>query len=285
MFETSLVSEVGPLLGTLRADPLLFYSLLAALLLFGSALAAGWARHDLVAVFAPAALLRVGLGVTAAVGLLVLQHGVVGGLEHLTPLLSPLGITPLAATPDGWPLGGVSRLPLYVIALGYGPSAGLLAAGLYAAFGGLGVEALLLGLELTVVGWLAIFPSPRRHRLAGPFNVLLGFSLVAASAGIAWISWRDGAFSSLAFWAQYQAQLGGVLLCALLLGLLPARFYRVVLVASPIAPDVDDRADDRAGDVYEALDNRTRLKQRARGLEPRDTKPRDQTETAPSGDD
>lgn len=273
MFETSLVSEVVPLLGALRADPLLFYSLLAALLLFGSALAAGWARRDVLAVFAPAALLRIGLGVTAAVGLLALQHGVVGGLE---PLMASLGITPLSATPGSWPLGGVSRLPLYVIALGYGPSAGLIAAGLYAAFGGLGIEALLLGLELTVVGWLAIFPSPRRHRLAGPFNVLLGFSLVAASAGIAWVVWRDGAFSSLALWAQYQGQLGGVLICALLLGLLPARFYRTVLTASPIAPDRDDRA----GDVYEPLDNRTRLRARARGLEPRD-----RAERVPSGDD
>lgn len=254
------MSEIEAILGVLRADPLLFYSLVAAVFLALAALVAGLKRGDLVVVFRSAVLLRIGLGVTLAVGLLALRQIVTAGVVTL-------GILDLASLAAGdWPLGGVSRLPLYVIALGYGPSAGLLAAGLFAAFGGLGVDEAFLALELSVVGWLAIFPSPRRYRFAGPLNVLLAFSLVTATAGVAWLAWQPYPFSAFALWQQVQGQLGGLMLSVLLLALVPPSFYRRVLVNSPIAPTGEVR--DAIVTKHQTKDEaRARLKDRARSAE------------------
>src|SRR5690606_38990748 len=86
-------------------------------------------------------------------------------------------------------LAGLHRLPLYVVALAYGPSAGLLAAGLFSAFASStllpGLDEAVLALELVVLGWLAIYPSPRSTRWAGPLNAALAYLLAWGTAGIA----------------------------------------------------------------------------------------------------
>lgn len=203
----------------LSRDPVLLYSLLATLFLALVSLASGLVRLDVLALGRPGVLLRVAVAV--ALGALI------------TVLAQPLG--------EGWPLGGLGRLPLYVTALAYGPAAGLVSAALFAAFesqGGLpDASQGVLALELLLLGWLAIYPSPRQHRWAGPVDVVLAFALAWATAGVALLQWQTGEVALAPLWAAASTTAGGALLSAALLLLFGPATYRLLFPRSPIAPD------------------------------------------------
>jgi hypothetical protein len=215
-------------------DPILGYSLLAALFLVAVSLASGWVRLDFLAVLRPLGLLHVVLAVLVAVLLLV-------AVQALRPALAASDaewLRQLAASAY-WPAHGLSRLPLYLLALGYGPTAGLLAAGLFAAFGAQGMphwQEAVLGLELVLIGWLAIYPSPFRHRWAGPFNALVGYALAWLTAGVALLQLERGSVTLTNFVAQQQPMIAGALLSVLLLFALGPTSYRTLFRLSRITP-------------------------------------------------
>lgn len=211
--------EPTALFDLLSRDPILVYSLLAALFLALVSLSSGLVRLDLLALRRPEVLLHVGLAVALGVGLTVLAR--------------PAG--------EGWPVGGLGRLPLYVVTLAYGPSVGLLSAALFAAFEAReGVAAwpeAVLGLELLLLGWLAIYPSPRQHRWAGPLDAVLAYGLAWATAGVALLQWRTGEVLPATLWAEVSTTAGGALAAALLLALLGPPAYRWLFPHSHIAPE------------------------------------------------
>lgn len=205
-------------LALLSRDPFLFYTLAAALLLLSISLLQGWLKGDLLAILAAQGLFHLTLAVLAAFVLTLAQRA--------------LGLGALALLP---------RLPLYLIALAYGPSAGAAAALLYAAFGSdgaLGYPELLLLLELSVIGWLAIAPSPFHHRWAGPLNVAVGYALTWATAGAAYLDHLTGQGLNWRLHAAHHSGLGwGLALClAALLLISPAR-YRRQFADSRLHPD------------------------------------------------
>ena len=203
-------------------DPFFLYTLAAALFLALVALSSGWRRGDVLALAKPEGLFHVALAVTLGVGLTALS----GRAD--------------AFLPDGFSLAGLNLLPLYVVVLAYGPSAGLLAAALFAAFATSGAvpgwpEA-LLALELATLGWLAVAPSPRRFRWAGSVNVLCAYALAWLTGGSALLAPLRAAG---AFWTaqleQHLSALPGLLLSACLLGLLSPAFYRRAFPTSRLA--------------------------------------------------
>jgi hypothetical protein len=209
----------------LRADPVLAYSLLAAVFLAAVSLATGLARGDVVALLRPGVLLRVAAAVALALLLTVLTEA----------LATSLGT---ADTP--WSLEGVRRWPLYLLALAYGPSVGAVTALLFAAFessGGLPswAEAVLV-LEMVALGWLAIYPNPRSRRTAGPFYAILAYALAWGTGGLALLAYRSGAVTGIGIWQQHQSEWLGLLLCALLLFAVGPRSYRALFPHSRIAP-------------------------------------------------
>lgn len=155
-------------------DPLVLYPGAAALLLITISLLAGWARLDFLALLRPGVLVRVCLAVLAAFAVTVLGE---------------LGFPADASVALRAAVAGAALVPLYLVALAYGPTAGLVAALLFAPLGadraGPGWPQLLLAAELLVLGWLTIYPSPRRRRWAGPLNMLLARALIVMSAGVA----------------------------------------------------------------------------------------------------
>jgi hypothetical protein len=216
----------------LQGDPFVFYTLAAALLLLGISLIQGWLRLDFIAVIQPYGLFHLTLAVLCAF-LLVLA------LAFLTD--------PLAARDFetrnliSRMLAPVPRLPLYIIALAYGPSAGLLAALLFAAFGSdsgeLGYLGMLLGLELIVIGWFAIAPSPFRHRWAGPFNVAVAYLLTWATAGAAYLDYLTGHGLLLQTHLNYHAaHVVGLGICLLLLFCILPEMYRRLFAGSRLNP-------------------------------------------------
>jgi hypothetical protein len=215
-------------------DPILGYSLLAALFLAAVSLASGWVRLDFLAVLRPLGLLHVVLAVLVAVLLLVAMQALRSALATSdTEWLRQL------ASSDYWPAHGLSRLPLYLLALGYGPTAGLLAAGLFAAFGAQGMphwREAVLGLELMLIGWLAIYPSPFRHRWAGPFNVLVGYALAWLTAGVALLQLERESVTLANFVIQQQPIVVGALLSGLLLFAAGPASYRAFFRLSRITP-------------------------------------------------
>lgn len=224
--------DVQNALSLLLRDPVLGYSLLAAVFLGSVSLLTGAARRDFMALRHPGVLLRLALGVALAVALTAFN-------AQLRAVLQP-------DSDAIWWLDGLQRLPLYALALAYGPSVGLVAALLFAAFEASaalpGFAAAVLALELVVAGWLAIHPSPRRQRLAGPLHVLLAYGLAWGSGGVALLAHRSAEVTLAGFWAQQTSTLGGVLLTALLaLALAPAG-YRRWFPHSRIAPEPDPAA-------------------------------------------
>lgn len=217
----------GPtaLLAALEADPVLAYSLLAATLLAAVSLVTAWLRLDLVVLFRPRILLRVA-------GCVVLAFAVHAGVSRAAALGAPDGLVQL--------LLPLYHLPLYLVTLAYGPSIGLFTAVLYAAFQASGPmpgwNEVLLGLELVVLGWLAIYPSPRTDRWAGPFNALLAYALAWGTGGLALLEARSGAVTAAGVWQQHASDAAGLILLVLLLSAFGPGVYQRWFPNSRIAP-------------------------------------------------
>jgi len=200
-----IVARAGP-------DPLVRYALLGASVLAFASLLGGWSRGDVRAFARPATWITIALAIVAAVALTAAGDRIDATLQ------------------SGWPLEGVRRLPLYLLALGYGPTVGALAGLAFAAVEARqwplhGADA-LLALELAAVGWIAIAPSPRRHRLAAPLAVLVGWSLATATLGLAAWAALGGPATPAALLAADGAVGTGVLASALLTATLSPRWWR-----------------------------------------------------------
>ena len=148
-------------------------------------------------------------------------------------------------------LVGLSRFPLYVIALAYGPSAGLLAAGLFAAFATTGLlpgwSEAVLALELVVLGWFALEPSPRRYRWAGPLDAAVAYLLAWATGGSALLQALSGEGMSLGAQLAYHLPgLPGVTLSMALLALVSPALYARFFPTSRIKPKLKSGAGARA---------------------------------------
>ena len=231
-----MLADLPRLWSAASADPILFYSLASALLLAVVSLYSGLSRLDVIALANPRTLLRVVSAVAFAFVLRALAESAAVQPGSLVALLLP----------------GLHRLPLYVVALAYGPTAGLVAAVLFAAFASStllpGLSELVLALELVILGWLAIFPSPRASRWAGPLNGALAYALAWGTAGIALLAFQ-GVFVTIgALLALHAAVWPGVALSCALLAMLPPSAYRLAFPGSRIAPRQVHR-DGRAGAV------------------------------------
>lgn len=228
------VGVLAPLLQEVRQDPVFAYCLLAAALLAAVSLGAGLLRRDVAALLRPRVLLRVVLAVLLGFGLWMAG----------TQLQAQPGAAPAADV-----VRGLARFPLYLAALAYGPGVGLVAAGLFAGLqvggGAPGRLEAVLALELAVLGWLAIFPSPRSDRWAGPFDAVLAYALAWGTAGLALLESRSGAVTPAGLWAQQQHLVAGAAASALLLTLIPPRAYRRAFPHSRIAPADEPEPSDR----------------------------------------
>ncbi len=218
-----------------QRDPFFVYTLVAAVFLLLVSLITGWLRLDFLVLFQPRVLFHVALAVILAIVLSLLSQ------------ILPAPFTANAATDDPSMslsvLRGLSRLPLYIVALAYGPTAGLLAAGLFAAFattsGTLSWAEAVLLLELTVLGWFAIAPSPYKFRWAGPLNVLLAYGLTWATGGSAFLQHSTGRAMWLStHWSYHQSLLLGVALSVVLLLFLGPKRYQTFFAGSRIAPPI-----------------------------------------------
>src|SRR5690606_42054838 len=109
---------------------------------------------------------------------------------------------------------GLHRLPLHLVALAYGPATGavvgVLFAGFHAGDGLPGWPESVLTLELAVLGWLAIYPSPRVTRLAGPVNSLLAYALAWGTGGIALLAATRGVVTLDLLVAEHAALVPGL---------------------------------------------------------------------------
>lgn len=216
----------------LSSDPFVFYTLAAALFLAVISLVQGWLILDVIAIIQPHGLFHVTLAVLLAFMLVLAQGGLVTALVN-RGFEAPQSVSRM--------LEVVSYLPLYVIALAYGPSAGLLAALLFAAFGSesgaLGYPEMILVLELVVVGWFAIAPSPFRYRWAGPFNVAVAYLLTWATAGAAYLDYLTGQGLLFRTHLHYHAEpVVGLVICLLLLLLIRPSVYLRVFKGSRLNP-------------------------------------------------
>jgi hypothetical protein len=216
---------LAPLLDAVQKDPVFAYCLLAATLLAVVSVVTGLLYLDIAVLFRPRSLLRVVIAIVAAFALWLL-----GAL-----LQGQLGVGPATTL-----VAGLSRFPLYLVALAYGPLVGLvtgaLFAGLQAAGGLLGWNEAMLALELAVLGWLAIFPSPRSSRWAGPFNAVLAYVLAWGTGGLALLDSATGAVTPASLWAQQQHAVPGVAVSAALLVVASPAVYARLFPGSRIAP-------------------------------------------------
>lgn len=216
-----IVARAGP-------DPLVRYALLGAAVLAVASLLGGWSRGDVRALRRPTTWIALATAIVAAVALTAAGDRIGATLEF------------------GWPLEGVRRLPLHLLALGYGPTVGALAGLAFAAVETRqwplhGADA-LLALELAAVGWIAIAPSPRRHRLAAPLAVLLGWSLATATLGLAAWAAVGGPATLAALLSADGAVATGVLASALVTAFPSPRWWRGATPGA--APGVTGSRDD-----------------------------------------
>lgn len=195
-----------------RSDPLIGYALLGAAVLLTASLLGGLARGDVRALIRPRPWLALAAALAAALTLTAAG-------ERLDTMFG------LKAS-----FAAVRRLPLHLLAIGYGPSLGLLA-GLAFAVVESGQVALrgagaVLALELAAVGWIALGPSPRRYRLAAPLAVTLGWALASATLGLAfWVA--DGRPSDATRFLATQASVSfGVAFSALVATVPTAAWWR-----------------------------------------------------------
>lgn len=197
-------------------DPLVRSALLAAGVLLVAALAGGVARRDLIGLRRPATWLAVAAALLASLVFAAAGDRIAGATAG-----------GLAAE---WSGRGWERIPLYLLALGYGPSVGLLAAlatgFVQAGPWSFGAAEATLVLEVTVVGWLGLGPSPRRARWAGPLAVVAGWMLATATLGLA--AWAaDGLPVALEPFLAHQRPLSAaIVVAALLAAAVPPRWWR-----------------------------------------------------------
>ncbi|UCH26674.1 MAG: hypothetical protein JSV66_03220 [Trueperaceae bacterium] len=213
------MSEVQGLAELFRSDPILTYGILAALFLLIVSLGSGLARVDIISLGKPQVLIHIAVAVSLAFLLRLLSDRL-----STLPIQSSVPYSPILNLTD------LSRFPLYLAALAYGPSAGLFSAGLVAAYHAdtpfPSWNEVILGLELALVGWLSIFPSPRQARWAGPLNVVIAYLLAWSTAGLAFLRYTSSSITVPSLWQQHQEVVGGVVLSALLLYLFRPRWYR-----------------------------------------------------------
>lgn len=205
-------------------DPLLLYSLAATALLAIVSWSSGLGRADVAALLRPRTMLRVAGAVAVSFLITVAARTFADGSGTITA----------AAL-----LEGVGRLPLYLVTLAYGPTIGIVAAALsvgFAADASLpGWREAILTLELVVLGWLAIYPSPRQTRWAGPFDVTLAHLLAWGTGGVALMAYRFGEFSPQRWRAEVSADLVPVAVAVLALLAFGPRFYQRAFPGSRIA--------------------------------------------------
>ena len=244
------------------SNPLLSFCFFAAVLLLLVSVIVGLLRRDFQILFSRIGLIHLACALGTATLLLVFRHALLGlpfqeppewfpeilqtfFVERFTAIfpetssLANSGASLDASTDivKTWPLAGISRLPLYIFALAYGPTAGLVAGLLFAPISGLGLAVypeVLLGLELCILGWLAIVPSSYQSRWAGSFNALLAYVLTFFSAGFAYLLWRGLPLNVDSFWRLLHPSLGGVLLSCLLLFLFGPKFFKKTFKSSKI---------------------------------------------------
>ncbi len=134
---------------------------------------------------------------------------------------------------------GLSRLPLYFITLALGPSAGLVAGILFLSLGNLlKFPDLILLLELSVLGWFAISPSPRLFWWAGSLGVIFSYALTWAAAGSAYLQLEFQNGSSLAaHLALHQDKWFSLAVVTLVLAFVRPKLYERFLPFSHIAPE------------------------------------------------
>lgn len=204
-------------------DPRILYSLAAAALLAFVSFVSGLGRLDLAPLFRPPILLRLLAAVAVAFALVAASE---------TTFVAGTAYAPL--------LVGLSRFPLYLVALAYGPSFGLGAGLLFAAATAVGPypgwHEAILTLELMVLGWLAIQPSPRQARWAGPAFAPLAYALALGTAGVAFLTWRDPAAPLMTLLTEQLPLLPGLAAAWLLLACVSPTSYDRLFPGSRIAP-------------------------------------------------
>jgi hypothetical protein len=218
------VPPLGTLADALAADPRALYPALAALLLAAVSLASGLLRGDVLSLTKPRPVAIVLLAVLASWALR-------WGLGHVAT--------------DGWePSAVVTLAPLTLVALGYGPTPALVALALSVAwFGhpdpsgatGAAIGGWLLGLELLVLGWLAIAPSPRRWPLLAGLYLVLAHALAWSTAGLAWMVIDAGEPTLAALREWHGHRLLELAAVATALAALPPRFWRAAFPDSSLA--------------------------------------------------
>ncbi len=217
-----MAADLALLWDQASADPVLLYSIAAAVLLAVVSIGSGLARRDFLALARPRTLLRV-LGAVAIACLLKVVE------VYAVPALPE----PVAAV-----TAGLHRLPLYLVALAYGPVTGAVVGSLFAGFAASaslpGWPEVVLALELAVLGWLAIFPSPRDTRFAGPLNAALAYLLAWGTAGLALHASANEEVTLALLYAEHAAMAPGLVGCVLLLFLFGPAVYERAFPGSRI---------------------------------------------------
>ena len=197
------------------------YSLLASIILFVVSLFSGLFRFDFVSALGPRGLLSIVFAIFLAIGLRFLGLNVF----HSDALAMAL-----------------VRLPLYLIALAFGPSAGLVAGILFLSLANLlNFPDLILLIELVVLGWFAISPSPRQFWWAGSLGAIFSYCLTWAAAGSAYLELEFQNGSSLeAHLALHQGSFASLAGIAIALAFITPRIYKRLFPFSNIAPETAD---------------------------------------------
>ena len=198
-------------------DPALPYLLFATALLAAVAVTAGALRRDHRALRRRSTLLKLGAALAAAVLIAAATH--------------QLSFRPLSDATVWSQLGGLARLPLWLAALAYGPSVGvLIGLGYLAATAApviAGAASPVLVVELAVLGWLSIYPSPLRHRWAGTVDAVGAYVLAWGTAGLMQLYAGGERATWPALWNQHEGVLlGGAIAAVALLAFGPGVYRR-----------------------------------------------------------
>lgn len=239
------------LLEALATDPLVLYPALAACLLAAVGLASGLLRGDVVALSRPLPVAWV-LGAVAAVW----------ALQRATTGLDGVWAAPAAA---------LAAAPLALIAIGYGPTPAVIALALTHAWVGVpsataglapGADAWLSALQLVVLGWLSMGPSPRRWWGVAGAHLALAHALTWATGGLALIGALHGGVSLATLAATHGLRLEGTALLVIALALVPPRAWRALFPGG--RHDAVDRVDEGAA-VDAVAPRPTTARRRAHG--------------------